>query len=764
MMSPSRSTRSPRFNPVLNEAIPDALRASLPDKNRLSPMLAGASCIDGHVLTVRTPTQDVQVRANKRLLSKVFALCDGTRTFQEILSALPPRFDRDEFGQFMEFLLEEQALIDGALVTASAARYAFQDSPFGMAAEAALTDQIRRRFLWNEEGACPALPENTRKIANPPLNELFSARMSSRTFDEIPVSETSLLALLWSIAGVVSIRHERTGYDSPKRTIASGGALQLIKVFVVLQRSTGSYQPGVYRVHYPHERAVALEHLGDGHELIPRAFIKPWELTYATGAIFLAADVRVASTRYRNRALQYLFMEAGAALHNGGLSAPQLGLGFATIGGYYEKTASRMCRLTEELILGAAIFGPEPTPDQIHLIHRAPDLDFAWVDGDSGSYVMPFHLARAKVKAPDGRRSDNWGRDANPWLAYRKAAAEAIEREGLREPRNLQFAKFRDLPNGIDPLLFAKYSDAQYASSGFPYSRFNPEISQPWAAAVDLVSGNEVRVLAELVFSRTSLAAFGRLPPRPFSQVTTSGCAAGVSQEDASFRALLELVERDAFVKHWLLQTGADVIAPSRLAPEIVDRIQKIEALGCKVVVQKLSSPWAHVCMLAAQHEARHFTTMGTSANANFEDAARDALSEIETRVYAWLHGHQPQVSEPDKVNSPMHHFDLYGAKRYFRRADRVLFPGSPPSSVNLAPFPFHNSAQLVDSFEEKGIHPIMIDMTPERCYLDQGRTKISVVKTMIPGLLPISFGYHIEPMGMLAQVHRGSKFPHPFP
>lgn len=727
-------------------------------------MLAGACSIDGNVLTVRTPTQDVQVRADKRLLSQVFSLCDGTRTFQEIIKALPATFDREEFGRFMEFLLEQQALIDGGLVTANAARYAFQDSPFGMAAEAALTDQIRRRFLWNEDGAPTVLPITTKKVSTAPLQDLFSARISSRTFDDTAVLPKSLLALLWSIAGVVSMKHERTGYDSPKRTIGSGGALQLLKVFVVLQRTVGGYKPGVYRVHYPHERAVALELLGGGHELVPRAFIKPWELTYATGAIFLAANAQLASLRYRNRGLQYLFMEAGAALHNGGLSAPQLGLGFATIGGYYEKIAARMCRLTEEMVLGSAIFGPEPTLDQISLTHRAPDLDFAWVDGDSESYVMPFHLARAKVKAPDGHRSDNWGRDVDPWLAYRKASAEAIEREGLREPRNLIFAKFRDLKNGVDPTLFAKYSDAQYASSGFPYSHFNPEALHPWVAGVDLVTGRETRILAELVFSRTSLAALGRLQPKPFSQTTTSGCAAGTSNEDATFRALLELVERDAFVRHWLSQTGGNVIARSRLGAEILGRIQKLEAVGCKVVVQKLSSSWAHVCMLAAQHEALHFTTMGTSANADFNDAARDALSEIETRVYAWMHGHQPQVSDPEKVNSPMHHFDLYGAKRYFRRADRVLLPETDSIRVNLAPLKFHTTAQLVDRFAEKGLHPVMVDMTPARCYLDQGRTKLSVVKTLIPGLLPISFGYHIEPMGMVARAHPGSKFPHPFP
>ncbi|MEO8389892.1 YcaO-like family protein [Polaromonas sp.] len=764
-LSPSRRPVSLAVNSILNDAVPADVKASFLDPDRLSPMLAGACRLEGTLLVVRSATQDVEVQAPKAMLVQVFRLCDGTRTVREILKRLPAGFDAVEFGQFLDFLMEQGALIDSNLASAHAARYAFQGSPFGLSAESAVTNQICRRFLWNKEKARSALPPGTRKVAAVPLQEFFADRVSTYTFAEKEVSGLALLGLLWSVAGVVSVKHERVGYVTPKRTIASAGGMQLVQVFVVLQKTVERYKPGVYRVSYPDEHAVALEFLGEGHQLIPRAFSKPWELTYATGAIFLAADPQVAAMRYRNRSLQYLFMEAGAALHNAGLSAARLELGLATIGGYYESIVSSMCRLQGELVLGSAIFGAKPTPEQVGLIDRSPNLNFAWVDGDSARFAMPFHLARAKVITPDDSRPYTWGRDADPWIAFRKAAAEAVEREGFREPRKLSWARLDSLPHAIDPTQFVKYTDKQHADPEFPYERFNPAVPHLWTAGVDLRSGRAVQVLAELVFSRTSLAphvkARGR---RPISQVTSSGCAASTSLEDATYRALLEVVERDAFMAHWLKQAPGLVVSPTRLDASIRSRIQTLKDAGCKIVVQRLYSPWAHVCLVAAQHEALHFTTMGTAANPDFKAALSGALDETEARVYAWIHGHQPQINHPAEVVTTDHHFELYGLKRYFRRADRVLFPEGAPSEDRITPFRFKTADQLTARFAARNISPLMVDITPEHCFMDQGRTPLSVVKVLVPGLLPISFGYQREPLGMAPRFHPGSKFPHPFP
>jgi ribosomal protein S12 methylthiotransferase accessory factor len=750
-------------NRLLNEGIPSDVTAAITDPARFSPMLAGASCIRGSHLTVRCPGEDIDIHAPAALLQQVFTLCDGTRTIDEILKALPAGRKRTEFGEFMQFLLSENALIDANLASAHAARYAFQFSPFGLAAPSQTTDQICRRFLWNPQTQTQG---KGAKVGHVPLQAQFDARVSTYTFGDKPLTASILHKLLWSLAGVVRSKHPRVGHVTPQRTIASAGGMHLVEVYLTLQRPVGPYAPGVYRVTYPQEQAILLQALNQMHGLLPLAFGKPWELTHATGAVFLAADPVVAAMRYRSRSLQYLFMEAGAALHNGALSADALGLGFATIGGYYEGPVSRLCELgKQQLVLGSALFGARPSQAQIDMISRSPDLDFAWVNGESARFSMGFHLARAKVKTPDDQRPHTWGRGTDPWLAMRKAIAEAIEREGFREPRHITEGSFAQIDGALHPSQFVCYLPSQYAQPDFFYQPFDPEQRYAWAQGTCGLSGKPVHVLAELVFSRASLAAHGHATDRPFTQVTSSGCAASTSLADATLRALLEVVERDAFMRHWLQQVPGKTLARAQFPKSIAARVNAIEATGCRISLQQLPSPWAHVALVSAQHTALHFTTMGTAAGADFVSALESALDEVEARVYAWVHGHSPSIRKPEEVRTTEHHFELYGLKQHFQRANRVLFPqGSDtlravPRSLRIA-----SANDLLRRFAVGKTDPVLIDITPRHCHVDQGRTPLSVVKALVPGLLPISFGYQREPLGMVPRVHPGSKFPHPFP
>jgi ribosomal protein S12 methylthiotransferase accessory factor len=194
-------------------------------------------------------------------------------------------------------------------------------------------------------------------------------------------------------------------------------------------------------------------------------------------------------------------------------------------------------------------------------------------------------------------------------------------------------------------------------------------------------------------------------------------------------------------------------------------RLDALAATGCAVSLQRLESPWACVALVAAQHEQLHFTTMATAAHATFWEAAAGAVDEIEARVYAWLHSQKPTVRSPADVVTPDHHFELYGLARYFRRADRVLFPDDVPGPVDVSRHPAAESAAaLVANFASRGIHPVAVDITPRQCFIDQGRTALTVVKAMVPGLIPVSFGHRREPLGMMRTFYRAATFPHPFP
>lgn len=761
----SPATSEPRRNRILNDTPPRAVLLAINDDSRICPTVAGPAVVNGGLLIVRTAQRDIEIRAPSSLLREAVSRFDGTRSITEALAAPLKLQRRDELRAFVAFLLEQGAMIDANLLTAEAARFGFQGSQFGLAAPARLTNQICRRFLWNSDGNESQRHDERYSNVRSPLDRFFDRRVSTYTFEDGPVPVKAFEALLWSLAGVVREQHDRVGWVTPKRTIASAGGMHLLEVYAAVQRPIGKLAAGVYRVRYPSARTVTLDRVSNEHALLPRAFGNPWELRFAAGAIFLAADVSIAALRYRNRALQYLFMEAGAALHNGGLVAPALGLGYSTIGGYYESIIGRLCQLDKQLTLGSAIFGLSPSAKSIRRLANAPEMDYAWVDTSSPRYSMPFHLARARIKTADDSRPFTWGRGADPWLALRKATAEAIEREGFREPRSLVRGTLVSVRGALDPRSFIRYSTAQHRSKAFPYRPFDHSAEYYWVSGRNLATDKSVRVAADLVYARASLLSLGLEPGQPLTQVTSSGCAAGTTDDEAVYRALLEIIERDAFMRHWLRQTPGQVLNVRSLPVDLRRRISAIEATGCKVCVQSLDSPWAHVALVAAQNSAEHFTTMGTASHSELVVALVSALDEIESRVYAWLHGHAPSISAPGQVQTTEHHFELYGLKRYFARADAVLFP----SKRSVARLTTQSRGRavtddLVARLSKAGMEPVAVDITPQMRCIDQGRTPLSVFKALVPTLLPMSFGFMREPRGMLANVHPASQFPHPFP
>jgi len=723
----------------------------------LCPALPGSSLVRGGRLRVRTPAGEIDVNAPASLLRLVFEHCDGTRTMPELLARLPAS-TRDRFQRFVSFLLDRGALIDANHLTAHVLRVAYQASPFGLAEPTTQTDLIARRFSIRPIRLSPSLRHF--RVARTPLLAEYRSRITTYTFDDRAATSGQLIALLWSLAGVVRSHHERLGREIPRRTLGSAGSLHLVRITLALRRAVGSIAPGFYRVHYAGERNVSLERLSTDIRLLPRAFTKPWVLEYATGAVFLTADERSGARRYRNRALQYLFMEAGASLHNGALSAPALGLGYAILGAYYEVAVASQCQTGGHAVLGSAVFGASPSRKQLAQWLRTPEPEFAWSDQPSAIYQMPFFMARARFEDED---AFTWGRDTDARLACRKALAEAIERRGYAEPRGIARGKWGDFDRMCHPDTLACYDNDQYALPGFPYARFSARRVYPWATGLSVSDGKTTRVPAELVFIPKNLEPYGR-KHRPLGQMNSSGCAAGETLEDALRRALLEVIERDAFMRHWLSQSPGRAVRDRGLPATLRSRLRRLREAGCTATLVELQSDWATVFLAAAQHHGRSFTAIGAAAGPQAEVAADAALGELESRVFAWLHDHEASALRvPADVSTPEHHFELYRLKAFYRRADRFLFPSRAgdfrAKSINGA-----RLQTLCDAFLARGIEPLYVDITPKSCYIDQGRTRLTVVRALVPSMIPVSFGFGREPRGMVERVHPDSKFPHPFP
>ena len=386
-------------------------------------------------------------------------------------------------------------------------------------------------------------------------------------------------------------------------------------------------------------------------------------------------------------------------------------------------------------------------------LHLTPHMaDGAW----------PFHLVSAQIDWPSGATSQGWGRDADASLAQRKAMAEAVERHAYTTlPATVKRARGADLAPRIEPDQLVRYSPEQASSPGFPLARYDPMQERWWAPAIPTEDGALTWVAADFVCTPRAFAAADRACL--LTHATSSGCASGASLADAIARGTFELVERDAFMRHWLAQVPGDVLVPASLPTWCAARLADLRACACHAGIQCLTLG-AHPTFLAwAQHERLHFTCVGAAAGCDAEEALRIALNEMETMALAWLGAEHAPEMQPTQVLIPADHGALYVTREFFRSADAVL--RAPAGALRFADAAIAcatTPSQLYEGLRRRGHAPHWVDLSlPEAANALDGEP-LYTVRTLAPGLVPLAFGWGRQPFGMV-EVAPGGRFPHPF-
>jgi ribosomal protein S12 methylthiotransferase accessory factor len=374
---------------------------------------------------------------------------------------------------------------------------------------------------------------------------------------------------------------------------------------------------------------------------------------------------------------------------------------------------------------------------------------FGRVAGNEG-LKLPFHLALAG----SGGASDYcWGRASDQELAYEKAISEVVERSACVRMTGVYRARFDALEHTLDPRSVNAYEQRQYQRFGFSFARFDERRRVSWKDGVDHSSRKKVAILADLVFFERAL---GTRPGRRYTAATSSGVAAHPSEEKALELAVLELIERDAAMRAWLGHIETPRIPPAFLPRRLRQRLTDLERMGMRVAVKRLPSELAPVILVFAQHEQKAYTCTGTAAGFDVEDTLEHALMECESVAILRLDMDPPAPIEPRQVSSPSDHSDLYAQRRYFRRAD-FLAAGDRTTTLSAGGAAKSWKA-LLGRLEEKRLRLITVDLTPKK-----GARGRKVVRAIIPGLVPISFGYGLEPLGTFRGKARHPLFPHPF-
>jgi len=313
------------------------------------------------------------------------------------------------------------------------------------------------------------------------------------------------------------------------------------------------------------------------------------------------------------------------------------------------------------------------------------------------------------------------------------AIGEAVERysASLPDPDRLVVGSARELgARAVDPAPFALFSERQYASPGFPYVRFAPETRLAWIDGVALPGEEPVLVPAQLVH----LSGFEDEPP--LCRTTSSGLACHTDAESATLAALLELLERDAFMLTWKARLAWPMLEWSGHDELEAFEREFLRPTGLRWRAVDLSAFW-RIPIVAAVVRGGELLGVGAAAATTVERAVRKALDEA-ARVRTWAQAlRRSGVTAPpaDDVVELDDHVRFYSdpanaARVGFldeslarRRVEHVRPVSAPPIETICGKLALRGiTAYAVDvtsaDVRDAGLHVVRV-VAPELCALD---------------------------------------------
>jgi ribosomal protein S12 methylthiotransferase accessory factor len=357
------------------------------------------------------------------------------------------------------------------------------------------------------------------------------------------------------------------------------------------------------------------------------------------------------------------------------------------------------------------------------------------------------------------------------------------EKENLIED---SFSEIRD--EALDPRVFPLCSEREYAQNegnDWTLVRFSEEATMKWVWGYML--GKETAILVPACFVYLPYL-FERREEFIWLPAST-GLACGNSLEEAMFRGILEVVERDAFAIMWLNRLpmpSVDIFSSQNA--DLQEIRTRIETTNSAVYVNNITTDIGipAFCAWIIDRSGRGPAIgVGASAHLNPEVAIRKALEEaIHDRM--WLRGLTKYASgdatyatDSRDVTRFEDHALLYSRFDMLPHLDFIL---NPPSKVKVSDIEDLSSGDLIFDIErllsrvvERVGDVVVVDITSP----DIAEVGFNVARVLIPGMQPLSEDHRFRFLGgtrvyemprLLGYSQNDSMeeklnpYPHPFP
>lgn len=340
----------------------------------------------------------------------------------------------------------------------------------------------------------------------------------------------------------------------------------------------------------------------------------------------------------------------------------------------------------------------------------------------------------------------------------------------------------------LNPLSVGVHAKEQYHRADFPFLPFDEEREMPWVWGYSLCH-NKPLLVPEL------LAYYSLGGREGFVYETSNGCAVGGSLVEAILHGILEVMERDAFLLTWY----ARLPIPRLRLDDVEDRelrwmAKRFEAVtGYDLLLFDMTMEHGVPCIWSM---ARNRNPVGArlicSAGAHLDPmrAAKSAIHELAGSFPDFgerYEAHRPMalkmLDDPSRVRDMAHHSVLYSLPEAEARLDFLLHQNRPSESFRSRFQPPVRNEDLTEdlrgllqTLEALNLDVIVIDQTPP----ELKRHGLYCVKTLIPGMLPMTFGHHLTRLEGLTRVltvplklgyakrslrmDELNPYPHPFP
>lgn len=515
------------------------------------------------------------------------------------------------------------------------------------------------------------------------------------------------------------------GYNTVRHAVPSGGGLYPLKLFVLVSKDQHELRSGYYEYDSDNNQLVRF---GDAdQEALNFIFNTSKPIFGSSIQIIIAADISRQPHKYSNFGYRLTLIETGQVAQNISLAAVEMGLASCELGGALDKPLSQELSLDEDVVsLLSIAVGYEsrkdiPT-DDVFLDKLTKEFL-----GDSHpvktveATAYPessFFIATATFKEGNNNSDLAGATSTSVDFAKSKAIVEAYERSISHTPRISFIGSANDLhEKWLDPRKIMPMTKDQLARQNL--AQFNENLQISWTNGKTL-SGSRIFIPTDMVYYGYKSAG------NRIAWSNSSGVAAFTDLEGAINKAALELIERDALMRNWLMRKSPEQVSCDSLPIHLQKRMKFWRDNERTMHVLLMPSEYAVVVQVVIVGKQYPCFASGAAAELSFNEAASKAYEEAECGLLGKIYHPADEAIDPRDVRSPLDHGALYASPDYIWNIE-WLWSGTIVNKVR----------PLVQSIDEikSSLNLVTVDLSDER-------SSVKVVRVFSEKLLPINFGF----------------------